>query len=93
MKRLFIGNLPYQASESEIQNWFAQNGINADSVSIIRDRVSGESRGFGFAEINDDTEAERAVQMCNGQSFLGRRLVVNEARPREGGGGGGRFGH
>lgn len=90
MKRLFIGNLPYQASEPELQNWFAQNGINADSVSIIRDRMSGESRGFGFAEIGDDSEADRAVQVCNGQSFLGRRLVVNEARPREGGG---RFGH
>ena len=89
MKRLFIGNLPYQATEAELQTWFSQNGINPGSVNIIRDRATGESRGFGFAEIGDDTEADRAVQVCNGQSFLGRRLLVNEARPREGGG---RFG-
>ena len=90
MKKLFVGNLPYQASEAELQDWFTQSGLHADSVQIIRDKFTGEPRGFGFAEFGNDEEAERAVQTCNGQDFLGRSLVVNEARPmREGGGGGG----
>ena len=87
MKKLFVGNLPYQASEAELQDWFTRNGFQADSVQIIRDKFTGEPRGFGFAEFSNDEEAERAVQTCNGQDFLGRSLVVNEARPmREGGG-------
>ena len=90
MKKLFVGNLPYQASEAELQDWFTQAGFQADSVQIIRDKFTGEPRGFGFAEFSNDEEADRCVQTCNGQDFLGRSLVVNEARPmREGGGGGG----
>jgi RNA recognition motif-containing protein len=90
LKKLFVGNLPYQASEAELQDWFSQSGLRADSVQIIRDKFTGEPRGFGFAEFGNDEEADRAVQSCNGQDFLGRSLVVNEARPmREGGGGGG----
>jgi cold-inducible RNA-binding protein len=90
LKKLFVGNLPYQASEAELQDWFTQSGLQADSVQIIRDKFTGEPRGFGFAEFGNDDEAEKAVQTCNGQDFLGRSLVVNEARPmREGGGGGG----
>ena len=81
MKKLFVGNLPYQASESELRDWFTDSGFQADSVAIIKDRLSGEPRGFGFVEIADDTEADRAIEACNGQSFLGRALVVNEARP------------
>lgn len=81
MKKLFVGNLPYQATEASLNDWLSQLGIRADSVQIIRDKFSGESRGFGFIEIEDDGEAERAVQACNGQDFLGRTLVVNEARP------------
>jgi cold-inducible RNA-binding protein len=93
LKKLFVGNLPYQASETELQSWFTQAGVNADSVSIVRDRFSGEPRGFGFVEIANDDEAEKAIASCNGQDFLGRTLVVNEARPmteRPSGGGGGR---
>jgi cold-inducible RNA-binding protein len=91
LKKLFVGNLPYQASEAELQDWFTRAGFQADSVQIIRDKFTGEPRGFGFAEFSNDEEADRAVQTCNGQDFLGRSLVVNEARPmREGGGGGGR---
>jgi RNA recognition motif-containing protein len=87
LKKLFVGNLPYQASEAELQDWFTQAGFQADSVQIIRDKFTGEPRGFGFAEFSNDAEADRAVQTCNGQDFLGRSLVVNEARPmREGGG-------
>lgn len=90
MKKLYIGNLPYQATEADLQNWFSQAGITVDSITLMRDRYSGEARGFGFAELADG-EAERAIQNCNGKDFLGRTLVVNEARPlREGGGGRGR---
>jgi cold-inducible RNA-binding protein len=81
LKKLFVGNLPYQASETELQSWFTQAGVSADSVSIVRDRFSGEPRGFGFVEIANDDEAEKAIASCNGQDFLGRTLVVNEARP------------
>lgn len=81
MKKLFVGNLPYQATEASLHDWLTQLGLRADSVQIIRDKFSGESRGFGFIEIENDGEADRAVQACNGQDFLGRTLVVNEARP------------
>lgn len=90
LKKLFVGNLPYQATEAELQDWFTQAGFQADSVQIIRDKFTGEARGFGFAEFSNDGEGDRAVQTCNGTEFMGRALVVNEARPmREGGGGGG----
>ena len=89
MKKLYIGNLPYQASEADLQNWFSQAGISVETVTHMRDRYSGEARGFGFVELNDG-EVDKAIQSCNGKDFLGRTLVVNEARPmREGGGGGG----
>jgi cold-inducible RNA-binding protein len=81
VKKLFVGNLPYQATEASLNDWLSQVGVRADSVQIIRDKFSGESRGFGFIEIENDGEADRAVQSCNGQDFLGRTLVVNEARP------------
>jgi cold-inducible RNA-binding protein len=94
LKKLFVGNLPYQASEADLQAWFTQAGVSADTVSIVRDRFSGEPRGFGFVEIESDDEAEKAISACNGQDFLGRTLVVNEARPMTerapAGGGGGR---
>ena len=95
MKKLFVGNLPYQATEASLNDWLTQLGVRADSVQIIRDKFSGESRGFGFIEIENDGEADRTVQASNGQDFLGRTLVVNEARPMgdrggERGGGGGR---
>jgi RNA recognition motif-containing protein len=97
LKKLFVGNLPYQASEADLQAWFTQAGVSADTVSIVRDRFSGEPRGFGFVEIDSDDEAEKAISACNGQDFLGRTLVVNEARPMTerapaGGGGGRSFG-
>jgi RNA recognition motif-containing protein len=90
MKKLYIGNLPYQATEADLQSWFGQAGITAEAIAMMRDRYTGEARGFGFVEL-PDPEAERAIQACNGKEFKGRTLVVNEARPlREGGGGGGR---
>jgi len=81
LKKLFVGNLPYQATEGQLEDWFHQAGFQPQGVSIIKDRFSGEPRGFGFVEISDDAEAEKAVSNCNGQDFMGRSLVVNEARP------------
>src|ERR1700675_4971463 len=91
--KLFVGNLPYAATEADLTSFFAQAGVTVDSVNVMRDRFTGEARGFGFVEINDDGAANRAVEACNGRDLMGRALVVNEARPmvpREGGGGGGR---
>jgi cold-inducible RNA-binding protein len=94
LKKLFVGNLPYQASEADLETWFTAAGVNLSAASIVRDRFSGEPRGFGFVEIEQDEEAEKAINTCNGQDLLGRTLVVNEARPMMeratvGGGGGG----
>ncbi len=91
MARLFVGNLPYSANETDLQNFFSQAGYTVDNVDVMRDRFSGEARGFAFIEISDETMAQQAVQNCNGRDLLGRALVINEARPmnREGGGGGG----
>ncbi|MGC9971022.1 MAG: RNA-binding protein [Bryobacteraceae bacterium] len=87
--KLYVGNLPYQATESDLESWFNQAGITVDSVNVMRDRFSGEARGFGFVEIGDDEVAARAISSCNGKDFMGRALVVNEARPMSAGGGGG----
>jgi RNA recognition motif-containing protein len=89
VKKLFVGNLPYTANETDVQSFFADNGVPVDSVTVMRDRFTGQARGFGFVEINDDTAAQRAVDACHGKDLMGRVLVVNEARPmtaREGGG-------
>lgn len=91
--KLYVGNLPYQATEDQLTDWFAEHGITPDSVSLVRDRFSGEARGFGFVEIEDAEQAETAIQSCHDQDFLGRKLVINEARPKPAmGGGGGRGG-
>jgi RNA recognition motif-containing protein len=81
--KLFVGNLPYKAVEADVQAFFEEAGVQVDSVSILRDRFSGEARGFGFVEIGDDAAAQQAVQACNGRALMGRALVVNEARPPE----------
>jgi cold-inducible RNA-binding protein len=90
LKKLYVGNLPFQATEEQISSFFSQSGVTASNVTLVRDRFSGQPRGFGFVEINSDEEADRAIQGLNGHDFMGRNIVVNEARPpREGGGGGG----
>lgn len=90
MKKLYVGNLPFKATEEEVAALFAEVGVQPDSLTLLRDRFTGQPRGFGFAEIRDDAEAEKVIAALNGREFLGRALVVNEARPqREGGGGGG----
>ncbi len=92
MKKLYVGNLPFQSTEEQLGNWFTQAGVTAANVTFVRDRFSGQPRGFGFVEINSDEEADRAIQALNGHDFMGRNLVVNEARPPREGGGGGRGG-
>ncbi len=86
MKRLYIGNLPYRATEADLSAWFQQQGVTTGAVSVMRDRFSNESRGFGFAEV-DDGDLEHAIEACAGKPFMGRALVINEARPMEKGGG------
>ena len=88
--KLYVGNLSYDATEGDLEKWFTEAAGAVDSVTLVRDRFSGQARGFGFVEINDDEQAEAAIQSCNGKELMGRPLVVNEARPkvpRLGGGG------
>jgi RNA recognition motif-containing protein len=94
VKKLYVGNLPFNASEEQLQEWFGQVGVTPAAISLIRDRFTGQSRGFAFIEIANDEEADRAITSLNGQNFGGRNLVVNEARPQteRSGGGGGRGG-
>jgi RNA recognition motif-containing protein len=81
VKKLFVGNLPYAANETDVQNFFEGAGVTVDSVTVMRDRFTGQARGFGFVEIHDDNAAQRAMDACNGKELMGRALVVNEARP------------
>ncbi len=89
MKKLYVGNLSFEASEQSLRDWFSEAGAQVDNVNLVRDRDTNQLRGFGFVEISNDEEAERAIQTLNGKDFLGRAVVVNEARPRREGGGGG----
>jgi RNA recognition motif-containing protein len=88
-KRLYVGNLPYSISNSELQQIFEPHGT-VTSAQVIMDRDTGRSKGFGFIEMGTDAEAQKAIQELNGAEVEGRPLTVNEARPKaEGGGGGG----
>jgi|SRR5579863_1378490 cold-inducible RNA-binding protein len=92
MKNIFVGNLSFGASEDSVRSLFEAHG-KVEKVSIVTDRDSGQPRGFGFVEMTDDGEAERAIAALNGTELDGRALNINEARPREDrGGGGGRGG-
>lgn len=79
--KLFVGNLPYSATEADVENFFAQAGVTVDSVNVMRDRFSGEARGFGFVGIGNDADAHRAIESLHGRDLLGRAVAVNEARP------------
>ncbi len=88
-KRLYVGNLSYNVDSDQLQELFEQYG-QVRSAQVLSDRETGRSRGFGFVEMDDDADADAAITSLDGQDFGGRRLTVNEARPRsEGGGGGG----
>jgi len=91
-KKLYVGNLSYSTTADDLREVFAQYGA-VTSASVISDRDTGRSRGFGFVEM--ESGAEEAIEAMNGQDLQGRTLTVNEARPREnrrGGGGGGGYG-
>jgi RNA recognition motif-containing protein len=103
MTNIFVGNLKYEVTEDELRELFSQHG-EVQSVAIIRDRATGQSKGFGFVEMPNKNEAATVIQTLNLQELHGRAMTVNEARPREergpragggggyGGGGGGRGG-
>src|SRR5690348_12578331 len=82
MKNIFVGNLSFGASEEGVRSLFEAHG-KVEKVSIVTDRDSGQPRGFGFVEMTDDAEAERAIAALNGTELDGRTLNINEARPRE----------
>jgi len=95
-KKLYVGNLSYNATGSDLEQLFSQHGT-VQSAEVIADRDTGRSKGFGFVEMGSDDEAQAAIAALNGQEHDGRQLTVNEARPKEnrtggGGGGGGRGG-
>ncbi|MCS6927724.1 MAG: RNA-binding protein [Candidatus Binatia bacterium] len=87
--KLFIGNLPFQTTNEELETLFGQIG-DVSSVSIITDKFTGRSRGFGFVEMDNAQEAQVAIERLNGYELQGRALTVNEAKPQAAGSGGGR---
>ncbi len=95
--KIYVGNLPYSCTDAELRDMFAPHG-NVDNASVVMDRETGRSRGFGFVEMSNDAEGQAAIAALNGFNNGGRALTVNEARPKEprsfgGGGGGGRGGY
>ncbi len=91
-KRLYVGNLKYTVTSEILQGLFEQYG-SVSSAQVLSDRETGRSRGFGFVEMPNDDEAQAAIESLDGQDHDGRRLTVNEARPRTVGGGGGEGGY
>ena len=90
-KKLYVGNLSYDTTDSTLEQMFAAHGT-VQSAQVIMDRDTGRSKGFGFVEMGNDQEAQAAITALNGKEVGGRTLTVNEARPREERGGGGRSG-
>lgn len=100
MKNLYVGNLPHSTTESELRNLFEAHGA-VEKITLVTDRDTGRSRGFGFVEMTDASEADKAIAVLNGSDLGGRTLTINEAKPKSehtrdagrrfgGGGGGGR---
>ena len=93
-RKLYVGNLPYSATQDSLQDKFSQCGT-VESATVITDRDTGQSKGFGFVEMSSDSEAQKAIQDLNGTEIDGREIKVNEAKPKAprggGGGGGGRW--
>ncbi len=89
--KLYVGNLSFNTSESQLRDLFAQHG-DVTSASLVMDRETGRPRGFGFVEFSNADAAKAAIAALNGKEVDGRSLTVNEAKPREAGGGGGRGG-
>ena len=99
-KRIYVGGLPYSATDQDLEQMFSPSG-QVNSATVVSDRYSGESKGFGFVEMENEDDAKAAINSLNGTQMNGRSLTVNEAKPREdrprtgggggGGGGGGRW--
>ena len=81
-KKLYVGGLPYETTQQELSDLFAGAGT-VETATIITDKMTGRSKGFGFVEMSTDEEAEKAISMFDGKDFGGRSLTVNEARPKE----------
>ena len=93
-RKLYVGNLPYSVNQQSLEEMFSQFGA-VDSVNVVTDRDTGQSKGFGFVEMSSNAEAQQAIQGLNGSSLEGREIKVNEAKPKaprdNRGGGGGRW--
>lgn len=87
-KKLYVGNLSYSVNEQDLSDLFSQAGT-VESATVVADKFSGQSRGFGFVEMSNDDEAQAAIEQFDGQELKGRALKISEARPRTAGGGGG----
>ena len=98
-KKIYIGNLDYNATEADVRNLLEENGITAQSVNLISDKYTGRAKGFGFVEFETEEQTQQAIDLLNGKSLNGRTLKVSKAQKRQprrdnfggGGGGGGRF--
>jgi cold-inducible RNA-binding protein len=88
-KRLYVGNLAFHSTEDSVRSAFQRAGVEVISVQVMTDRMTGQSRGFGFVEVAGDQEAQTAIDALHGKDLDGRALTVNEARERTPGGGGG----
>jgi len=88
MKKIYVGNLPFSATEEQVRSLFAKHGT-VQSVALINDRETGRPRGFGFVEMSTEEEARKAIEEINGRDVQGRQVAVKEAEDRRGGGGGG----
>jgi cold-inducible RNA-binding protein len=82
LKKLFVGSLPWAVDDQKLNDMFAQYG-QVSSAVVLKDKMTGRSRGFGFVEMENDSEAMEAMEKLNGSDMEGRKIVVNEARPRE----------
>ena len=91
-KKIYVGNLSYDVSSSDLEQMFTSHGT-VESAQVIEDRSTGRSKGFGFVEMSSDQEARAAIEALNGQDHGGRALTVNEAKPRVDRGGSGRGGY
>ena len=92
MAKLYVGNLPHSATDGSLNEFVTNAGFSVASAVVIRDKISGEPRGFGFVELVEGEDAQRAIGALNGQRLEGRTLTVNEARPQRTGFSGGRGG-
>src|SRR5687767_14215541 len=87
-RKLYVGNLPYNTNEQDLQTLFAGAGT-VETANLMRDQATGQARGFAFVEMASDEEAQQAISLLNDRDFGGRNLTVNEARPKTSSGGGG----